>query len=876
MIIRKIAIAALAAAGLLAVQAREIVTPTSHKDFLERKAQLRGTPEGEILNSVDRKGLSGDRKDALEFLYTYMQLPDLADRDADFYLQTIDASLKAAKEMPWGSKVPDKEWKHFVLPPRINNEALDSSRVVFYEELKDRVKGMSMEEAILEVNHWCHEKVSYRASDGRTSNPLSAVSQAIGRCGEESTFTVAALRAVGIPARQVYTPRWAHTDDNHAWVEAWADGKWHFIGACEPEAVLDLGWFNAPASRGMMMHTKVFGNYDGAEEALEHEPSYTNINVTDNYAPTAPIKITVVDAQGKPVAGADVRFSVYNYGEYYPIANRVTNASGVADVKTGKGDLVVWASDGKGNYGAEHVSVGKQTDAKIVLNHGPQALKEPIVMEWNLVPPPGSNELPPVTPEQAALNEKRKTEEDAIRNAYIATFMTPETAKAWCLANGFDPDPLAALLVESRGNHKALTDWLAALPVDKMDRAVRLLATIREKDRRDIPVEVLNDFIVTPDGTSTLHDEYVLNPRVLTEQLTPWRGYFRKALSQSERAAYKANPDRLAAAIARRVKTDTVWNPQGLLMSPRRAWEVKRADDQSKSMLFVAMARSLDVPARIDPVSGNTQWADKNDKWHNVSLSDKNKQAPAAATAFLKLTYDSTKSHVTDPVYYSHFTLSEISGGKPRLMEFDEMGQFSKLFANPVAIAPGIYMLTSGQRLASGAVLARSVIFSVADGQTAEIPLVMRKDESAIDVIGSLDAETIYHDRATDTDKSLLSTSGRGYYVLGLVAAGNEPSEHTLRDLAAKAADLEKWGRPIFIIEKEGPRAGTDLKKIYGLPSNVVLGTDLGNVLANELNATDYPVFVIADTFNRVVYRTDGYVINLGERLADVFSKLDK
>lgn len=59
--------------------------------------------------------------------------------------------------------------------------------------------------------------------------------------GEESTFLVAALRSVGIPARQVYTPRWAHTDDNHAWVEAWADGKWYFLGACEPEPVLISG-----------------------------------------------------------------------------------------------------------------------------------------------------------------------------------------------------------------------------------------------------------------------------------------------------------------------------------------------------------------------------------------------------------------------------------------------------------------------------------------------------------------------------------------------------------------------------------------------------------------------------------------------------------
>jgi len=47
------------------------------------------------------------------------------------------------------------------------------------------------------------------------------------------------MRAVGIPARQVYTPRWAHTDDNHAWIEVWTGDRWHFMGACEPEAVLD-------------------------------------------------------------------------------------------------------------------------------------------------------------------------------------------------------------------------------------------------------------------------------------------------------------------------------------------------------------------------------------------------------------------------------------------------------------------------------------------------------------------------------------------------------------------------------------------------------------------------------------------------------------
>lgn len=225
--------------------------------------------------------------------------------------------------MTWGSKVPESLFKHFVIPIRVNNEALDSSRVVFYNELKERVNGKSMYDAILEVNHWCHEKVTYQPSDARTSSPLATVKTATGRCGEQSTFTVAALRSVGIPARQVYTPRWAHTDDNHAWVEAWADGKWYFLGACEPEPVLNLGWFNAPASRAMLMHTRVFGDYHGPEEVILRSSNFTEINVTDNYAATSPLRITVIDQDNRPIDNARVDFKIYNYAEFCTVATNI-------------------------------------------------------------------------------------------------------------------------------------------------------------------------------------------------------------------------------------------------------------------------------------------------------------------------------------------------------------------------------------------------------------------------------------------------------------------------------------------------------------------------------------------------------------------------
>ena len=135
-------------------------------------------------------------KEALEFLYAYMPLADLTDYSTAFYLENVRASFRAAEEMGWN--VPEREFRHFVLPLRVNNEQLDSSRIVFYRELKPRVEGLSMEEAILEVNHWCHEKVTYQPSDARTLSPLACMKNALGRCGEESTFCVAALRSVGI------------------------------------------------------------------------------------------------------------------------------------------------------------------------------------------------------------------------------------------------------------------------------------------------------------------------------------------------------------------------------------------------------------------------------------------------------------------------------------------------------------------------------------------------------------------------------------------------------------------------------------------------------------------------------------------------------
>lgn len=69
-------------------------------------------------------------------------MPTVTDYPTSFFADNVRMSFKARKEMPWGKNVPELLFRHFVVPIRVNNEALDNARSVFYNELKDRIKGM--------------------------------------------------------------------------------------------------------------------------------------------------------------------------------------------------------------------------------------------------------------------------------------------------------------------------------------------------------------------------------------------------------------------------------------------------------------------------------------------------------------------------------------------------------------------------------------------------------------------------------------------------------------------------------------------------------------------------------------------------------------
>ena len=797
---------------------------------------------------------------ALEFLYQYMPLGDSVDYTEDYFRECVQYAFKAKAELPWGDSIPEREFKHFVLPPRVNNENLDRFRATYYEELKGRVENLSLYNAVLEVNHWCHEHVNYKGSDSRTSAPMATIKTSWGRCGEESTLLVTALRTVGIPARQVYTPRWAHCDDNHAWVEAYVDGNWHFMGACEPEPVLDLGWFNEPASRTLLLHTRVFGDYDGPEEVISRNKFFTEINVVDNYGKTAKTTFTVVDAEGTPQPGIKVEFKIYNYAEFCTVVLKTTDENGQTWLTSGLGCMMAYAAkDGK--FGFQVFKAGEQDKVTITLDHQEGSNDS---FEFDMVPPVPSANIPEVTPEMRAENDRRINHEDSLRNAYIANC---KKAQQEIIGNTGNKT-LCSIHEKTWGNYQTIADFVEyAKEQDEEVMAVKLLESLSDKDLRDISLEVLKDHFYS--SLLTPHSSLIYSPRISNEMIVPWRKTLTTFFPETERQKYQNDPALLVDWVRKNIAVNDELNPQRIPISPLGVLKARKADKHSRDIFFVAMARSLGIAAQINPVNGNVQY-NRNEQWINVNFEAT--EPSLSEVGYADIHYMPIES-VANPKYYTNFSIKKFDGNSFNLLAYDAQdpgiddGLTLSSFEHPTPLDEGFYILTAGIRLDDGTALTHSQFFTIKAGETTPVDLILREPQNELRVIGNLQPGDV----VKDVD---------GYYILGLLDQGSEPTTHAMQDISIFSKDFEQKGTPMLLLfDSESSFEKFKLKHINSLPSTIRYGIfdeELLKKVINNLRLENgqLPIFVIANTQGDVVFLSQGYTIGLGEQMLKTMVKI--
>ncbi len=851
------------------------------QDFENKKAVLAGAPEN--LLAVFDQSLTLEEREALQFLYAYSPLIDISYYGGEFLLQNVRLSLQAREEMPWGKEIPEMIFRHFVLPVRGGNEGLDSSRMVFYGELKDRVKKCaSMEEAALEVNHWCHEKAIYKPTNARTCSPLTMTTTAYGRCGEESVFALAAMRSVGIPARQVYTPRWAHCDDNHAWIEVWVDGTWKYLGACEPEPRLDIAWFTAPVRRGVFMTARVFGRYTG-EEVVSMNPNMTSVNVTGNYTDARKIKVKVMDAAGKPVPGAKVEYKVYNYGEFYPSVVLSADSEGISELTVGQGDWLIWASDGK-QFGFGKLEAASQEEITVVLD---KTGKENYRLAYDMVPPVEKEYQALVPDEERAVNDRRFMYEDSLRNAYVASFMKEEEIVRKAAEWKIEPEKLVKIIKESRGNYPEIIAFLQEVndsPERDMATALDLLTVVAGKDLQDTKAAVWKDHlqgaaafkknprIAAPGNDyAELYREYILNPRVKYEQITPYRKLLKGYLEENKISTVAE----LLAAMQKLRIVDSV-NTIGVVTPPEGVLKAGVTDTRSKELFFVAACRTMGIAARLNPMDGKPEYNEgKSWKQAVFTLSQQ-----VGEQGRLVIVYD--RGEVKDPAYYTHFTISRIENGRAHLIDLGsnadvDMGGgavHSKIFKTPVILEAGDYILVTGNRRSDGAVLTEMSSFTVKPGELARVKMKVRNVTEVMNVLGKVGLPLAYVPEGKKTPE-IVKLPRHGYTVVALIAANQEPTNHLVRDMSNMKDDFEAKGIPMyFLFPDEAQMKKFARHDFKPLPENMLLGYDSEGKLLEMVtrcldlkNADNLPLILMMNKTGEVVFISQGYRVGLGTQI---------
>jgi hypothetical protein len=642
------------------------------------------------------------------------------------------------------------------------------------------------------------------------------------------------------------------------------DGEWHFLGACEPEPVLDLGWFNEPASRALLLHTRVFGDYNGPEEVISRTDYYTEINVVNQYGKTAKTTFTVTDTDGEPQPGIDVEFKIYNYAEFCTVVKKTTDEHGQTWLTSGLGCMMAYAAK-DGLFGFQVFKAGEQDNVTIVLDHQ-EGSAEPF--EFDMVPPVPSANIPKVSPEMRAENDGRIAHEDSLRNAYIADCKKAQKERIGNTGN----KTLCSIYEKTWGNCQTIADFVAYAQEQKQEtKAVELLQTISDKDLRDISLEVLKDhFDHTPGLEQSIvamppdqYKQYILSPRISNEMIVPWRETLSQYFNESDREQYHNDPTLLVDWVKQNITVDDALNPQRIPISPLGVLKARKADRHSRDIFFVAMARSLGIAAQINPVNGNIQYYGKN-HWININFN--NEEQHKSYIGYLDIQYKPIPFY-NNPKYYTHFSIKRFNGENFQLLAYDakdpgiDDGLMLADFERPLPLDEGYYILTSGTRLDDGTALTHSEFFTIKAGETSQVELMLRRPHNNTTVIGQLSNRPAF-------------LEDEGCYIIGYLDQGSEPTTHAMKDIAAFRNDFEASGIPLFLaFGNDDVYEAFLLKAFEGLPANACPYIDEDGMLWKDLvdnldiQENNLPVFVIVNGKNEVTFIKQGYHIGLGEQL---------
>lgn len=748
------------------------------------------------------------------------------------------------EHVAWCSELPEAIFLENVAAYRVNSERIEDCFKLFYDMVMPVLKGLSLEEAILRVNLWCAQNATYHQADARTANAVTVYKSGFGRCGEESTFAVTVLRSVGIAARQVYVPLWAHCNDNHAWVEVYCGNRWQYFGACEPEPVLNQGWFSLPASRALLVHTRSFGLQEYGEDIISHNGAVTYHNVTAHYAETATAVLTLCAKDGSVFTNAQVRFEVLNYAHFGLIAALRTNENGEVQVQFGLGSVRV-STVKNDTYYLGIIQMMKSGKHKMVLK--PVAFDTWLRGEFTAPEGDKSIDTNPHVPDafKEELDQAKRMREERIASYYDA-------------ARSAQFPQAEELLKMAGGNFEEVIGFLEK---DANPCRMKMLKALSEKDYYDLNAAVLEDHLTGALEFESSMDEqvfaeYVLNPRIEHEELFAWRSGI-KEMTKAHAAAFRQEPARIWKDVCAKVEIPAEDAYPTLRMNPLTVLKSGRGSAADQKILFVAVARSCGIPARLHPVTGEPQYY-QNGVFYSVTESSKCPEQEYGSIVFL--------ANGSKWVYLTDWSVEYMEDGAFHMLDMEESVWEQERLA--LEVEPGEYRVTTTVRLTDGSQRFMEYFFTLCPGEHREIVLE-RSNVGQEETLHVELPEVRLHLAKVDTEQAAentLESLRAGQRAICIwICEGEEPTEHILNELLERISDVLNCQERIFLLSRQVQKQDGTLAKLIHAAPHIRLGyvddMEAAAQIAEAAGVTKetYPLAIVLDEGGSAIYATCGY-----------------
>lgn len=779
----------------------------------------------------------------LEYYQSGMPYCDKIDVSKEVLYAFAEHAAWLREHVAWCRELPEEIFLENVAAYRVNSERIENCCKLFYDMVMPVLEGLSLEEAVLRVNLWCAQNATYHQADARTANAVTVYKSGFGRCGEESTFAVTVLRSVGIAARQVYAPLWAHCNDNHAWVEVYCGNRWQYLGACEPEPVLNQGWFSLPASRALLVHARSFGLQEYGNDIISHNGAVTYHNVTAHYAKTATAVLTLCAGDGRLFADVEVRFEVLNYAHYGLIATLRTNENSAVRVQFGLGSVRI-STVQEGIYYTGTIQMIKSGEYKVVL--------EPVTFDtWlkgEFIAPEGDKSIDenPHVPDafKKELEQAKRMREDRIASYYDA-------------ARGAQFPQAEELLKMAGGNFEEVIGFLEK---DKNPCRMKMLKALSDKDYYDLKATVLEDHLTEAlafenNMEEQIFAEYVLNPRIEHEELFAWRSSIKEMIG-ARAAAFRQEPVRIWNEVCMKIEIPTKDAYPTLRMNPFTVLKEGRGSAADQKILFVAVARSCGIPARLHPVTKEPQYY-QNGVFCPATECSKYSEQEYGNIVFL--------ANGNKWVYLTDWSVEYMEDGAFRVLDMEEsLWEQERL---TLEAEPGEYHVTTTVRLTDGSQRFMEYFFTLCPGAYKEIAL--ERSNAGQEALCIKLPEVRLRLAKADTEQNAIHTleslrAGQRAICIW-ICEGEEPTEHILNELLERMPDVLNCQERIFLLSGQAQKQEGTLAKLMHAAPNIRLAyvDDMEAAVqlaeAAGLTKKTYPLAVVLDESGNGIYATCGY-----------------